>query len=150
MNASEPAKTLFSRRGFLSLLGLGGAAVVLAPLLPASAPVVEPLVEPVVSASAASRARGLEKFAAQVFAESQGRYALEEYVYFEDTSLFTTATFDVGRGGFAIAPWPSSSEYERHAARYRARRKIQSDALTARIQSKVKAAFSLKNKRARA
>lgn len=36
---------------------------------------------------------GLEKFAGVVFQGAQGKYVLDEYAYFDDTSLFSTAQF---------------------------------------------------------
>lgn len=39
---------------------------------------------------------GLEKFAGTVFDGSQGKYTLDEYAYFDDTSLFSTANFAAG------------------------------------------------------
>ena len=45
---------------------------------------------------------GLEKFAGQVFENSQGKYTLDDYVYADDLSLFSTAFFQIG--AIAAAP----------------------------------------------
>ena len=47
----------------------------------------------------ATRLAGLEKFAGEVFANSQGKYTLDDYDYFDDTSLFSTAAFTVQSSG---------------------------------------------------
>jgi len=41
----------------------------------------------------ATQLTGLEKFAGVVFEGAQGKYTLDEYSYFDDTSLFSTAGF---------------------------------------------------------
>lgn len=41
----------------------------------------------------ATQLAGLEKFAGVVFEGVQGKYCLDEYAYFDDTSLFSTASF---------------------------------------------------------
>ncbi len=43
----------------------------------------------------ATQLSGLEKFAGAVFEGAQGKYTLDEYAYFDDTSLFSTANFDL-------------------------------------------------------
>lgn len=50
----------------------------------------------------ATRLAGLEKFAGEVFANSQGKYTLDDYDYFDDTSLFSTAAFQVTGNGLAV------------------------------------------------
>lgn len=50
----------------------------------------------------ATRLAGLEKFAGEVFANSQGKYTLDDYDYFDDTSLFSTAAFVVQGNGLAV------------------------------------------------
>jgi len=50
----------------------------------------------------ATRLAGLEKFAGEVFANSQGKYTLDDYDYFDDTSLFSTAAFTVTGNGLAV------------------------------------------------
>ncbi len=52
-------------------------------------------------AVAATRLQGLERFAGEVFANSQGVYALDDYDYLDDTSLFSTAAFTVAGLGVA-------------------------------------------------
>lgn len=43
----------------------------------------------------ATQLAGLEKFAGTVFEGAQGKFTLDEYAYFDDTSLFSTASFDI-------------------------------------------------------
>lgn len=43
----------------------------------------------------ATQLAGLEKFAGTVFEGAQGKYTLDEYAYFDDTSLFSTASFEI-------------------------------------------------------
>ena len=50
----------------------------------------------------ATRLAGLEKFAGEVFANSQGKYTLDDYDYFDDTSLFSTGAFTVTGNGLAV------------------------------------------------
>lgn len=50
----------------------------------------------------ATRLAGLEKFAGEVFANSQGKYTLDDYDYFDDTSLFSTAAFQVASNGIPV------------------------------------------------
>lgn len=50
----------------------------------------------------ATRLSGLERFAGQVFANSQGVYSLDDYDYFDDTSLFSTAAFTVVGNGVNV------------------------------------------------
>jgi hypothetical protein len=52
-------------------------------------------------AVSATRLAGLERFAGEVFANSQGVYALDDYDYLDDTSLFSTAAFTVASLGVA-------------------------------------------------
>ena len=52
----------------------------------------------------ATELAGLEKFAGTVFEGAQGKYTLDEYAYFDDTSLFSTCSFDfVSVSGATIA-----------------------------------------------
>lgn len=46
---------------------------------------------------------GLERFAGQVFENSQGKYTLDEYAYFDDLSLFSTAFFQVNANNAIVA-----------------------------------------------
>lgn len=50
----------------------------------------------------ATRLAGLEKFAGEVFANSQGKYTLDDYDYFDDTSLFSTAAFTVSSNQLSV------------------------------------------------
>lgn len=49
----------------------------------------------------ATKLAGLERFAGEVFANSQGVYTLDDYDYFDDTSLFSTAAFTTVNNGLA-------------------------------------------------
>lgn len=46
----------------------------------------------------ASNLSGLEKFAGAVFEGAQGKYTLDEFSYYDDTSLFSTAGFSMTAG----------------------------------------------------
>ena len=50
----------------------------------------------------ATKLAGLERFAGEVFANSQGKYTLDDYNYFDDTSLFSSAAFTVAANGLAV------------------------------------------------
>lgn len=47
----------------------------------------------------ATKLQGLERFAGQVFSNSQGKYTLDDYDYYDDTSLISTCAFTVLNGG---------------------------------------------------
>jgi hypothetical protein len=55
---------------------------------------------------------GLEKFAGVVFEGSQGKYMLDEFAYFDDTSLFSTGSFpcSVAGGALVAGVIPQGSE----------------------------------------
>lgn len=52
--------------------------------------------------TAATKMAGLTQFAGEVFSNSQGKYTLDDYDYFDDTSLFSTAAFTVIAGAAAV------------------------------------------------
>lgn len=47
----------------------------------------------------ATRLAGLERFSGQVFGNAQGNYTLDDYDYYDDTSLFSTAAFAIENNG---------------------------------------------------
>lgn len=51
----------------------------------------------------ASRLAGLEKFAGQVFSNSQGKYTLDDFEYFDDTPLMSTGCLTVDANNRIVA-----------------------------------------------